>query len=66
MSAALKPKRVDSDEEDEDRIEYIEVKTTSEIRAILRAEQQAGRKEDKPTPLPAEKKEEQVPPPAAE
>ena len=39
MSSALKPKRIDSDEEEEDRIEYIEVKKNSEIKAILKAEQ---------------------------
>lgn len=40
MSSALKPKRIDSEEEEEERIEYIEVKKPAEIKAILRAEQQ--------------------------
>jgi hypothetical protein len=65
MSAALKPKRVESDEDDEDRIEYIEVKKNSEIKAILRAEQQATRKEDKPAP-PAQHTPTPPPPPPAE
>lgn len=69
MSSALKPKRIDSDEEEEDRIEYIEVKSNSEIKAILKAEKeirqtpqntpaQNGKKEEKEErSAPAEKKE---------
>ena len=69
MSSALKPKRIDSDEEEEDRIEYIEVKSNSEIKAILKAEKeikqtpqntpaQNGKKEEKEEKsAPVEKKE---------
>lgn len=69
MSSALKPKRIDSDEEEEDRIEYIEVKSNSEIKAILKAEKeikqtpqntpaQNGKREEKEEKsAPVEKKE---------
>lgn len=41
MSSALKPKRIDSEEEEEEEgIVYIEVKKQADIKAILRAEQQ--------------------------
>jgi hypothetical protein len=57
MSSALKPKRIDSDEEDEDKIEYIEVKKNSEIKAILKAEQERKQPQQN-HPAPNEKKEE--------
>lgn len=57
MSSALKPKRIDSDEEEEDRIEYIEVKNNSEIKAILKAEQ-ANKLTPQNIPAQHEKKEE--------
>lgn len=43
MSEALKPKRIDSEEEDEDHIEYIEVKASSQIKAILKAEKEGSK-----------------------
>ena len=57
MSSALKPKRIDSDEEEEDRIEYIEVKSNSEIKAILKAEKEI-RQTPQNTPAQNGKKEE--------
>lgn len=40
MRTALKPKKLSSEEENEDKIQYIEVKARKEIKDILKAEKE--------------------------
>ena len=52
MSGVLKPRQLDSEEEEEDLIEYIEVTSRKEKKAILEAEKKGQAPSSPPTSTP--------------
>lgn len=48
MSTALRPRKLSSESEDEEKVEYIEIKKNSEIKKILKAEEEAVKKPEAP------------------